>query len=359
MKVFCTICLLMLASALHAQVDPNATKEARALYLRMMSMQGKGVMFGHQDALAYGLTADGTRWMNEDNRSDVKSVAGNHPAVAGWDLGRLEFDSANDLDGVPFRTVREQAVKHHLRGGINTFSWHLNNPLDPTKTAWDKVGKTIPRILASEQALKDYHVWLDKVAAFFLSLRTPGGSLVPVVFRPFHEHTGSWFWWGADHCTPEEYKRFWKLTIEYLWSKGVHNMLVAYSTDRFSSKQHYLERYPGNEHVDLVGFDIYHRNAPTSDDAFKKEFGTMVNTLIEVASENHKLCAVTEIGLERLTEKDWWTNIILPVVADTKLSYFLVWRNGRPDHFYAPYPGQQSSEDFIKMISTGKVLLCK
>jgi mannan endo-1,4-beta-mannosidase len=81
--------------------------------------------------------------------------------------------------------------------------------------------------------------------------------------------------------------------------------------------------------------------------------------LQEVATENDKLCAITEMGLEKITEVNWWTNIVLPVVQDSKLSYFLVWRNGRPDHYYAPYYGQQSTADFMKMISTDKVWLEK
>jgi mannan endo-1,4-beta-mannosidase len=123
------------------------------------------------------------------------------------------------------------------------------------------------------------------------------------------------------------------------------------------SKAHYLERYPGNDFVDLVGFDIYHRNAPASNEAFKKDLARMISTLQEVARENKKLSAITEMGQEQLTEKYWWTEIVVPAVENTRLSYLLVWRNGRPDHFYAPFEGQQTAEDFRAMIRSGKVKL--
>lgn len=52
---------------------------------------------------------------------------------------------------------------------------------------------------------------------------------VPVLFRPWHEHTGSWFWWGEKLCTPEEYKALWHMTVDILRSDGVDNALYAYS----------------------------------------------------------------------------------------------------------------------------------
>jgi mannan endo-1,4-beta-mannosidase len=357
MRVYLFLIAFLSSSALLAQVDPDATALTKALYKNLLSMQGKSVLFGQQDALAYGLNADGSRWMNTDDRSDVKTVAGSHPAVAGWDLGRIEFDRPENLDGVPFALIKKRIIEHHQRGGVNTVSWHLNNPIDPSKTAWDKVEKTISRILNDPAALANYKKWLDKVASFFLDLKTPEGQLVPIIFRPFHEHTGSWFWWGADHCTPGEYTSFWKMTVQYLRDKNVHHLLIAYSTDQFMSKAHYLERYPGNDFVDLVGFDIYHRNAPASNEAFKKDLARMISTLQEVARENKKLSAITEMGQEQLTEKYWWTEIVVPAVENTRLSYLLVWRNGRPDHFYAPFEGQQTAEDFRAMIRSGKVKL--
>ncbi|WP_337041011.1 glycoside hydrolase family 26 protein [Emticicia sp. 17c] len=359
-KPFLFTLAIFIAATSFAQIDKKATKETRNLYNNLKALQKQGVMFGHQDGLAYGLNPDGTRWVGQKDRSDVKTVSGEYPAVLGWDLGKIEFDSSRNLDKVPFAQMRQYIVDTYNRGGVNTISWHLNNPTAPKKTSWDKVDSTIRHTFYTPENLKRYESWLDKVANFLKSLKTKNGVLVPVIFRPYHEHTGSWFWWGADHCTPEEYKKMWHFTVDYLINKkDVHNILIAYSTDRFNSKEHYLERYPGNNYVDLVGFDLYHRNAPASNEQFKKDFQRMVNTLEEIAIENDKICAVTEMGLEQLTEANWWTNIVLPVVQDTRLSYFLVWRNGYDRHYYAPYEGQKSVPDFLKMLQSGKVLLEK
>ena len=350
--------LLLLAGTLHAQINPDATPATRNLYKNLQAWAGKGVYFGHQDALAYGLNADGTRWIGDPNRSDVKTVTGQHPAVIGYDLGHLELDSTRNLDKVPFDRMKENMVKTYLRGGLNTVSWHPNNPVDPKKTTWDKEEFTIRKILNDAGRRENYLGWLDKLANFFLDLKAPDGQLVPVIFRPFHEHTGSWFWWGADHCTPEEYTAFWQLSVDHLLkTRKVNNLLIAYSTDVFRDRAHYLERYPGDGYADLIGMDTYHRNAPESNATFQAELRRMVEVLKSLSAEKGKPFAVTEMGLEQVTVPDWWTRVLLPVMGDSGATYFLVWRNGYDTHYYAPYEGHPSAEDFREMIRSGKVLL--
>lgn len=358
--LFSIIIINCVAKAQNLPTDKKATKQTISLYQNLKKTAQKGVMFGQQDALAYGLNQDGSRWIGEAGRSDVKTVTGDYPAVIGYDLGKLEFDSTNNLDGVPFSRIRKNIQETYIRGGVNTISWHFNNPTDPNKTTWDKADSTIKHLFANKKFIQNYSLWLDKVAAFSKSLKGSKGELIPIIFRPFHEHTGSWFWWGAGHCSPQEYKKMWRFTVEYLRDKkGVHNILYAYSTDHFDSKQHYLERYPGDDLVDLMGFDMYHRNAPASNEAFKKDMLRMISELKEMATEKNKIYAITEMGLEKVSEADWWTNIVLPVIHNSGLSYALVWRNGRPDHFYAPYKGQSSEADFVKFYQLPETLFSK
>jgi len=350
--------MLVFSTTIRAQINKNATQETRNLYSGLKRSAAKGVIFGQQDALAYGLNADKSRWTGDENRSDIKTISGEHPGLVGFDLGHLELDSANNLDGVPFSKIKSDIQKNYERGCVNTISWHPNNPLDFSKTTWDKEPFTIRRILNDEQNKRNFEKTLDKLAAFFLSLKGPKGELIPVIFRPFHEHTGSWFWWGADHCTPEEYKQFWKFTVDYLLkTKKVNNLLVAYSTDNFKNKTHYLERYPGDNLVDILGFDTYHRNPPKSDSAFIANATRMVGTIRDLGSMSGKPFAITETGLDQLTEVNWWTRVVQPIIEKSGLSYMLVWRNGRPDHYYAPFEGNSTVEDFKKLKQSGKILL--
>jgi mannan endo-1,4-beta-mannosidase len=179
------------------------------------------------------------------------------------------------------------------------------------------VEATIPTLLNNKKALRNYQkTSLKKLSKFFKSLKGADGKAVPVIFRPYHEHTGSWFWWGADYCTEKEYKAFWQMTVNYLAKKKVHNLLYAYSTDNFRSEVHYLERYPGDSFVDILGFDSYHRNAPKSNEQFVNNAQRMLGTIKELGLEKDKPYAVSETGLERVTEDNWWTNIVLSVIGE-------------------------------------------
>ena len=86
-----------------------------------------------------------------------------------------------------------------------------------------------------------------------------GNAGVPVLWRPYHEMNGDWFWWGKSHCTPDEFRALWKFTVSYLRdTAAVHNFIYAFSPDnRFNSEAEFLERYPGDEWVDMVGMDNY------------------------------------------------------------------------------------------------------
>ncbi len=351
LTVLLTLSFTAGATAQTVPIDRKATAETKNLYANLQRVATKGVMFGHQDDLAYGVG-----WKYEPNRSDIKDVVGEYPAVVGWDLGRLEFDSTANLDRVPFDKQRALAKQIYAQGGLNTYSWHLNNPIDPRKTSWDKADSTIRHLFEDRKAMKRYKSWLNKVADYMKSLKSDTGEAIPVVFRPFHEHTGSWFWWGRGHCTPDDYKKMWRFTVDYLRKKNVHNLLYAYSTDRFTSAEDYLERYPGDDYVDIVGFDIYHRPASDTARRYIPETRKMVETLRQIGQSKGKPYAMTETGLGQVSWPDWWTGVLLPVVKDAGLSYVLVWRNEGPRQYFAPFKGQASSDDFKRFYESPQVI---
>jgi mannan endo-1,4-beta-mannosidase len=345
-----TTLLLLLPFLLHAQADPQADSAVQQLSSRLYKLMQHGVMFGHQDDMAYGVG-----WKYVHGRSDVRSVCGDGPAVYGWDLGHLELGNACNLDSVPFDSLRAYIRAVHEQGGINTISWHGNNPVTGG-SAWD-TSLAVTAILPGGGSYAAYTAWLDKLAAFMQSLKAANGTPIPVIFRPFHEHTGSWFWWGQHQCTATEFRTLWQFTVNYLgMQKHVHNLLFAYSAADFNNAEEYLERYPGDDYVDVIGFDLY--QAGSSQD-YQRLLRQRLNVLKQVADAHGKIPALTETGLENIPEPQWWTQTLLPALQEHKLSYVLVWRNGRPDHYYAPYPGQASAEDFKKFHANGHTIFLK
>lgn len=343
------ICL-QTSAAKNKPTDPKATPETVKLYQNLLKLQTKGIMFGHQDAMAYGHT-----WYAEKGRSDVKDVCGDHPAVCGWELGHLELGGEFSLDSVKFSNIQRGIKQVYRLGGINTISWHLRNPLTGG-TAWDVSSKeTVKSILpggAKHELFKEY---LDKLAAFMLALKTDDGKYIPVLFRPYHEHTGSWFWWGKNLCTVDEYKALWRFTVSYLQKeKNIHHLLYSYSTDRFGSEQEYLERYPGDDLIDVLAFDLYDRG-PEYPEVLKSCAG-MVSSL---AATKGKIGAVSEAGGPLDKNTSWWTKTMFPAIKDFNLSYVLVWRNpwnAVTHSAFGPYRESPDSADFLKFYNDPKTL---
>lgn len=340
--------------------DKNASKQTKNLYFNLQKLLSKGIMFGHQDDLAYGVG-----WKYVPGKSDVKEVTGDYPAIYGFELGRIELDHQVNIDRVPFDSMRNYIRTVYDRGGVITLSWHLNNPLTG-KTAWDSEPGTISSILPAGEKNDLYKSWLDKVANFILSLKGKNGEPIPVILRLFHELNGNWFWWGKDHCTPQEFKQLWHFTVSYLRdTKKIHQCLYAYNTDRFNSKEDYLLKYPGDEWVDVVGFDIYQREGGEKGNAqFVKDMDHMLTMIEEIGAGKKKIPALTEFGYAQVPDSTWWTNVFNNALDHHKISYALAWRNagfnkvGDAD-FYVPYKGQISEKDFLKFSKEPNILFQK
>ena len=342
-------------------VDAEASRETRALYANLKRLAPERVLFGHQDDLAYGVT-----WKNEPGRSDVKDVTGAYPAVHGFDLGRLSLNKGKNIDSLRFEDMRRWILEAYRQGGVITISWHAYNPVTGGNT-WDTT-RAVHAILPGGSRHDAYKATLDRLAGFLGSLKTGRfrwlgfGRRVPIIFRPFHEHTGSWFWWGADHCSRDEYIALWRFTVEYLRdAKGLHNLLYAYSTDVFDSEEEYLERYPGDAYVDLMGFDDYH--SLKTDDGIPA-MTQRLRQLVQLAEASGKVPALTETGLEGIPYPTWWTERLLASIKTDsvarRIAYVHVWRNAneadKPGHHYAPYPGHPSAADFVRFYQDPLVL---
>jgi mannan endo-1,4-beta-mannosidase len=321
--------------------DPSASKETKYLFHNLKILSGNHLLFGHHNTLAYGIG-----WSDEDERSDVKDVCGSFPAVYGWDIGNLELGNLQNLTGVNFDRTKFLIRTAYERGGIHTFSWHSTNPVSGGD-AWD-LTRAVSHILPGGTYHNEYKLKLDLVARFFKSLRAETGNSIPIIFRPFHENTGSWFWWGKDHCTVEEFISLWQFTVEYLRDeKGIHNLLYAYSpsSSHSSSRDKYMQRYPGDDYVDILGIDDYNFfNSGDSTNGLR-----CLHVIVELARQKNKVAAITELGLN-LDNENCWTEFLKSVKKDTiaqNVAWILVWRNANTNHFFAPYPGHASVPDFL------------
>lgn len=354
----------------HDMVDPNAGELTKNLLSNLHVLAGNGVMFGHQATLDYGYTWTQSDLEPGELRSDVKDVSGSFPAVYGWDV--------NHVVGVRFnQEQRERQIAEHLewnrgtfeRGGVITYEWHMYHPA--SNLSFYDTSAVVHRIIPGGDL---HHVLkgnLDLAADYFKAL-----APIPVIFRPWHEHNGDWFWWCKGSTSEEDFIALWQFTIDYLRDvKNVDNLIYAYSPDRSrididNYEDGYLWGYPGDEYVDIIGIDNYWDLGHPANEATPEE--QLVNLrrslkyTVDIANKKGKVAAYTEGGLEAIPNPTWWTDIMLSsLLHDEKtkqISYFMVWRNatreeGSRDHYYAPFPGQVSADDFIEFHAHPHVLL--
>lgn len=328
--------------------DPKADASAKQLYAYLKAVgTSDSVIFGHQND-TYNKAGNA-----ELSCSDTKDVTGSIAGILGVDMQDVAEKGLDTMVGITNAALADGALIT-MSGHMPNFANVPENP-DYQKGApvWEKYdynGYTAPvttndpvnQILPGGKYNKVYTAYLDLIAEYAKQVK---GA---ILFRPFHEGTGSWFWWGAAFCDPEISKNVYRYTVEYLRdTKDVHNLIYEYGPgSNAESLDDYAQRYPGDAYVDLVGFDMYD-SSPADDGVFMGQLKKQLGLVEKFAKQHHKLVAVTETGASNENDlallptgngnKDWY-NQVLDIVSDSEASYFLVWADwGKDGAFYVPY----------------------
>lgn len=383
--------------------DKKASAETKQIYTYLKAIgESDSVIYGHQDDT---FQKAGYSTLTNSDTSDVTgSIAGifgiDALALCGNELSAQQYNASHGT------TIPETKMGHVIaaakttneaiaEGAIVTLSAHMPNfstiqknasynyQTDPSfarydfspSTFYDTSGDTMNNILPGGKFNDVYNAYLDMIAAY---AEMVNGT---ILFRPFHENTGSWFWWGAAFCDAETYKNVYRYTIEYLRdTKNIHNMLYVYSPSNTGSatQKEFLSRYPGDDYVDIVGVDMYH-SKPSTNDTWLAQLKQQLKVANTFAKNHGKLFTLTETGIANDTYegdgqtavlrkgngvKDWY-NKVLEVVSQTDASYYLLWANfGKTNGFYTPYVdsvnedgslhGHEMLDNFISFYNDGR-----
>ncbi|NGZ77055.1 glycosyl hydrolase [Saccharibacillus alkalitolerans] len=353
--------------------DPEATPATRSLFAYLSEKSGKQIMFGHQHDTTVSIAGKDA---SGNVVSDVYRSTGDYPAVFGWDT--LSLDGYEAPPGVSgdyeaSRLGLSAAMKQaHELGGIVTLSTHPYNfatggSFNDTGNTKGATSSVAVRILPGGDKNGEFNAYLDRIANFANHLKDDAGTPIPVLFRPFHEQNGGWFWWGAATTTRSEYVELYRYTVEYLRDvKGVHNFLYVFSPNGAfnGNESEYLRTYPGDPYVDILGMDQYDNKDNAGSEAFLKGLVADLNMISKLAQAKGKIVTLSEYGYSAAgmkttgnNEKQWFTKVLNAIKADpdaSKISYMLTWANfGEGNNLYVPYknvPGKGDHEllnDFI------------
>src|SRR5690606_19182131 len=122
--------------------------------------------------------------------------------------------------------IRDSIKAGFSRGGVITISWHITNPVTGGSHSDNKT-QAVHHIIPGGKLHPQFIASLDKLIAFNEQLKiknTDGKEVwIPIIFRPWHEHNGEWFWWGKGNTTEENYIKLWRFTVNYLRKNNQHN----------------------------------------------------------------------------------------------------------------------------------------
>lgn len=361
-------------------VDKDASANTKLIYSYLKAVgKSDGTIFGHQNDTTdkAGTVADKTTGIH----SDVYDVTGSISGIIGIDALSLTGDEfgakkSNTMFGTNYpettagnvQAAADVTNRNIKSGAIITMSAHMpnfsivkeNKNYNPeTDKSYEKydfsgyspnvlTGDVMNNILPGGAYNEQYTAYLDMIADYASQV---DGT---ILFRPFHEGTGSWFWWGSAFCDASTFKNVYKYTVEYLRdTKNIHNMLYVYGPgSEAESVEEYAVRYPGDDYVDMVGFDMYNKD-PNYNDGWIDNFKNTVNTVETFAKQHNKLFAVTETGMgssvadeghsqtvlhETGNEVKDWHSRVLEALDGSEASFYLTWGNwAKNNGYYTPY----------------------
>ena len=234
---------------------------------------------------------------------EAQRAGGNFPAVFGMDFG---FDSPGTWDGINFRQqIVDEAIQKYREGYLIVLMWHAVRPIEdePVKFKDSIQGKLTDEqwhdlITPGTEVNERWKSQVDVIAWYLKQLRD---AHVPVLWRPYHEMNGGWFWWGKK-AGPDGYKKLYRMLFDRLVNfHKLNNLIWVYGANEATPPgvDPYDTYYPGDDVVDVLGTDVYHTN-------FAKE---QYDQLLAVAKD--KPIALGEVGSvpspEVLKDQPRWT----------------------------------------------------
>lgn len=231
-------------------VASNPSVEAVSLLNYIYSISGKQTLTGQHCIPLAGST----------RLAGVEKLTGLYPAVFGQDFG---FSAAGTWDGINFRQqIVDEAIRRHNDGFIITMMWHALRPIDEEPVVFEESiqGKLTDKewhdlFTPGTDIHERWKSHVDVIAFFLKQLRE---AAVPVLWRPYHEMNGGWFWWGKK-TGKHEYRQLYRMLFERL--NGFHklnNLLWVFNANEIRlTVDTYDKYYPGADMVDILATDVY------------------------------------------------------------------------------------------------------
>lgn len=240
--------------------NPEASPEVRALLAFFYEISGKYVLSGQHN---YPNT-------HSTNSRFAARYIGKRPVIWSSDMGFAEAGGKDSYYARP--DIVEEAIRQHKQGAIITLCWHAVPPTADEPVTFQPLPGANPDSLLSVQGrLTDRQFqeiltpgtrlharWCAQVDTVAFYLKKLRDAHVPVLWRPYHEMNGSWFWWGGRPNAPSTRRLYQQLFDRYVHYHKLYNLIWVWNVDRFHNPAMYFSHYyPGDEYLDILSLDVY------------------------------------------------------------------------------------------------------
>ena len=263
---------------IYAPVNPHATPAAKRLLAYLYETAGNAIITGQH-----------TQTVPMEEISYIEKMTGKSPKLRGFELlaysPNINYDDASEAcltEVYENRDTLDTALDWaKTSDGILTFSFHWFSPIGGRDKSFYAEHTDFDASLILEDGTPEREAFFHDMDVMADHLKPFLEEDIPILWRPFHESDGTWFWWGAKG--PEVARELYKLMFKHYTEVHHLNNLIWVWNCRLS------EGWPGDEYVDVVSVDIYHDNDDPTD--YKKEY----EELIKATSKN-KVAALAEVG---------------------------------------------------------------
>ncbi|MFC0035197.1 glycosyl hydrolase [Cardiobacterium valvarum] len=317
---------------------------------------GRGILFGQHQGLSAGRSAaDGQGYT-----SDIHALTGRYPSIVGLAMMEPPMDRSKTV-AENGKAMGAAIAKIDALGGIAAVSAHWDNPMPGPNGANDFSQVNLKRLLPGGDLNGTLNEWLDTIVAMAQHAVRADGSKIPFIFRPLHEGNGEWAWWYYERGGVETYKELFRYIVNYVKEHGADGqILTAFAPNgNFNGDEsRYRLLYPGDDVVDILGYDGYDTNAAKlAKDGWVKEVVEDMAMLARMAEARGKVAALTEFGRggdkmikpQGNVDPEFYTDLLKGILADPdarKIAYMMTWANWGDNDIYVPKAGEELAENF-------------
>lgn len=303
------------------------TKRTENLKANIKSYADKGTLVGQM----YG-TLEGIGWQCDSDRSDIQSICGDRPAVVGYELAGIENGKDSNVDGLSFKSIREDVLKNFRRGALLIMNW------------------TLPDYQGKDEILEEY---AKKLAKYLDTLQDDYGIKAPIVLNIMPIDNRSWY----CKLSNDDYIDLYKKVQDLLGDEKVSNVIYGYS-EAYIAGNNFLSRYPDHD-IDVINITYLQDKAHIQVPLYAKSIKEMIDKALPFAQEHNAAFGITT-GIESVPDSSVFSTL-LNELKPRRISYLLFEANHgefKDGHYHTPYPGDGNDKihGFMQLFNDEKTI---